>query len=484
MAGSDFSAKFVRPDEPQPLAERDVIAIGPDHDKGAHHVDNMYAERAISFRSILETGEVPSAGGIYAGNNQSIDWSSDDAYTRAIEQITKASQQRIAEDPATRALLEKPEWTREDRVEWERHTSEIVSDEMAKIPGLADYRIEPATSMVNEQKKDPLAEFATAKERITGVNGLAADIEANAGNIEFDCETMSITEGVVLQQIEDNMLPQAAAVEGSMKQSSAYYYATGMVTFLDDENPAPGGHAFIVSSATGNIVESTARPDNMQFAYQEMQPGYSFEDFIGGRMGMNPDTLYMTTITPEVSAQAQVDAKAIPFDTYLDAVGRRSDALITHMGEVGDAPEVDALQEFKNIQAVRPLMPMELDAAKGVVQFVQESADFQRADSSYAAYKEDLYELYESAKDDPEKLKAFESFLGEERAKFAAADAGVPYAVDIGEDNSIHSYGIAQAALGEIDAYQDDMPSQQAPQMERQGMEQNTSAHRLPTFGG
>ncbi len=180
--------------------------------------------------------------------------------------------------------MQKQEWSKEDRIVWEKNLAEIVSEQTAKIPGLDTYRNEDDYGGVT---------------RYNRVNNLSKDIEDNTAEIEFDCETMSITEGVILQKLENHYLD--STVPG-YKAATAYFYGTGeLVAGVGVEK---GGHAFIVSAITGNIIEGTADglipadPDGFENeTYKEASPrsmSQSFEDLAQGKLfiSKNADTAY------------------------------------------------------------------------------------------------------------------------------------------------------------------------------------------------
>lgn len=278
-----------------PLHERDIIEIAPA--KWDDDMPELFDPRVINFQHILATGAIPIRSPDDLGNpyalgpdqkndspgmaNQHIDWESEDAFTRALDQVKQATFDRIAQDPQLQELLQKPEWGREDRVEWEREVSAIVSQEMHKIPGLDKYRL------AGESEGDLTADY-----RATRLNDLATDIENGTATIEHDCETMSIFEGIILQQADNHLLPETAP-EDDYKVGSNYFYTSGYIKWNVEDGI--GGHAFIVSSATGNMIEGTDRPPSSNSSqYQEnVDPDYSFEDFVRNGIAFNKDeTIY------------------------------------------------------------------------------------------------------------------------------------------------------------------------------------------------
>lgn len=269
-------------------AEADVFAIGEHNGVSVDAEVNYQSERAVNFRYILETGHIPGIRSDYAdlGEQETyVDWDADDAYTRAVDQAHQAAVARIQEDPNLQRLLELESWDREDRIEWERGVSEIVSEEVDKIPGLDRYR----TPNYDEDpaQDDPSAPSPTPVFRI---NDLSSDILAGTSEIEYDCDIMAVTEGAIIQQIEDTHLPDQSTIDGSLKQASAYYMGSGQLIVINPDamETEPGYHAYIVSSATGAIIETTADPSEMQVSYLAPLAGYDFNDFVEGDTFFSP----------------------------------------------------------------------------------------------------------------------------------------------------------------------------------------------------
>lgn len=243
--------------------------------------------RAINFDLIVETGHVPlyrtipedlDVGKLEEERHrldQYIDFSSDDAFTRALARMELATQLRAQRELSD--LLEKPVWDRQDRVRWERELSRIVSEEMDKVPGLDSYRHRPLEGL-----DAPIADV-----RATRLNDLSVDIENNTTTIEHDCETMSIIEGIVLRNVEHDLLPAYEAVaEDNLRYAGSYFYVRGNAS-LNVRVREPGGHAWIASSVTGNFIEATYDPSthsrNRQYR-EHSDPGYGFDDLMAGRI--------------------------------------------------------------------------------------------------------------------------------------------------------------------------------------------------------
>ncbi len=268
-----------------PLHERDILEIAPP--KGEIFDDDIpenYDARVVNFQSILETGKIqqesytqdhPDAAPEY-WKSQYIDWDSDDAFTRAIDQVKNATFERIQNSPELTALLDKDAWNRDDRVTWEREISTIVSEELDKIPGLNEYRLAG-----NSEK------YPDTERRAIRLNDLSQDIENGTTTITFSCENMAAFEGVILQQAENHFLPDSAP-KGDFKTASNYFYVVGRVNFSPEDSYVMN-HAYIISSATANIIEAAKDPSKHFFSqYNEnVNPDYSFEDFVRGEMAVH-----------------------------------------------------------------------------------------------------------------------------------------------------------------------------------------------------
>ncbi len=260
-----------------PLRDRAIFRIYRKDDTLEGHKTN-----AVNFNHIIETGKIPSYASDldkYQSANQYIDWESDDAFTHTLGDIEQKVFAEIEKHPGMVNLLEKEKWTYGDRRDWERHVSEIVSDVVKKTPGFEEYRI-----------------GRDGARRAIRLNDLSEDIENGTKNIEFDCETMSVVEGILLQKVDNALLPETASeglfaskyrgLSADYKQGGNYFHASGGITFNDKDGDA-GGHTFIVTPL-GNIVESTdyTLPEDQPWlrskTYIESAGAYSLEKLARG----------------------------------------------------------------------------------------------------------------------------------------------------------------------------------------------------------
>jgi hypothetical protein len=89
---------------------------------------------------------------------------------------------------------------------------------------------------------------------------------------EFDCEQISIVTGLLMQSADTRVVEL-----GIRANPTQFYYMRGAVEVNHGGGVKTlGGHAFIASAATGNIIDATANPDIYkvtQITFQEMVAG-------------------------------------------------------------------------------------------------------------------------------------------------------------------------------------------------------------------
>ncbi|MFN3701076.1 MAG: hypothetical protein ACK4VI_06090 [Alphaproteobacteria bacterium] len=242
--------------------------------------------RVINFRLINSNGNIPELSRLDTSLNtvqyhrddyidwtsQRIDWNADDAFIQVYNQIADNVRYRIEHSETPLDLRAQESWTYEDRVAWEREISTIINDEINLVPGLSRYRMDI------EGYGDLLSETSPSF-----LNELSEDIENGTHRITFSCREMSVLEGSLLQRMDEEFLPRRTLDGDQYKVASNYFYVRGAVLFNPNDT-TPGGHAFVISSATGNIIESTY--DSQWGAispYKErVNPDMTFEDFVRG----------------------------------------------------------------------------------------------------------------------------------------------------------------------------------------------------------
>jgi hypothetical protein len=266
----------------------DYNYIEPTSALGASFPD-AYDSRLINFDLINETGRIPEVmawegtGGVFyqtdpsseQWGSQRIDWGADDAFNDAYQTILERSIERIEAHPDLYELRVQSSWGYEERATWERTISNIVSEEMDAIPGLDQYRT-----------GNP--DIPESSLRAQWVNALSTDIEGNTMSITNNCETMALIEGSILQRLDEHFLPSRTAEalrEGNLMVESNYFFVIGEVSY-NPSNTTPGAHAFVMSSATGNIIEATLDP-NVHFSdsyIESADSDWNFERFVRGEI--------------------------------------------------------------------------------------------------------------------------------------------------------------------------------------------------------
>ncbi len=294
---SDFSpaANNTPPPVPVPLNDRDKIPVVRTYNNG-----NSYNNiSVVNFNHILRTGDAHN-GADGDKSQYNIDWSSNDAFTRALKTIEDRSAARIQNDPGLQALLNKPGWIKPDREKWEKRLSEIVSEETDKIPGFGDYR---SIIKINGYK--------TVEQNISRLNDLTSDITNNTQQKRFDCGIMSMIEGSTLQKLENRFLSASAGgvASGDWKKPMSYFYATGGATLTAGEKL--GGHTFIFTP-TGNVIEGTIDPSyGKRSPYIKAATGSSLEQFVKGHSFVGQDGSVYGHYNQGMHIAARADAAAI-----------------------------------------------------------------------------------------------------------------------------------------------------------------------------
>jgi hypothetical protein len=241
------------------LAQQDRIALA----------DGFYM---TSGDRILETGKAH----IYEDGdsmNQNVNWGKDDAFNRAIDDITARAkenlQARMENDPELKAAFDRirasnpPADTPDpaDLATYDKALFEEVSKAHDGIQAFNDYRIDSD---------------ADVDYRTTNVNEIGND---SAHRIEHDCETMSIVEVAVATRLSKD--PDLLDGEGSR-----YFLAAGAVKY--NHSQETGGHAYIVAAnpyGEGDIaiIEATTDPSE-QYESPYKITDASLGNFVAGEV--------------------------------------------------------------------------------------------------------------------------------------------------------------------------------------------------------
>lgn len=226
--------------------------------------------RLISFPSIMRTGQIPQYDTLSMGNfqigNISVDLSRNDSYVRALNRITENTITALRGNSTIQQLLQKHPWDKEDRIVWENTLTNICIREMRSIPGLDTYRTDSDTNI----------------QRDRSLNRLSIDIDnRQQRRFEFDCEQMSLTLGIAMQRVESILLPSGTSAR-DLRLASSYYFVSGVVISEENGSSQRDGHAYNISSATGNIINAvTPSGDPYNNPYMRVgTPNYNFDTFV------------------------------------------------------------------------------------------------------------------------------------------------------------------------------------------------------------
>lgn len=154
-------------------------------------------------------------------------------------------------------LLAQPSWDKAQRVQYEKILSETIAASFDEQPLFSKYRPERG------QKAGDAGKDLT---HLTATDG-------------FDCDRMSVMKAIMSYRIEHALLDEKTG--GDLKKPTEYYVVGAGSTLQDGEtlDLAPHGHAAIVSSATGNVIEATSDKDTY---FEATNPSYNFKDFVAG----------------------------------------------------------------------------------------------------------------------------------------------------------------------------------------------------------
>lgn len=213
----------------------------------------LYPDRVVDFAGLdfVSAAEVlrtkrweQSIAFFNRGDAHMIDLDHTDAFTEHYH----AMRQRVETQLATHPLLAQPHWSRDERAYWEATLAGAILDEMTQVPLLGVYRTNRQLSPITGEPVLPTS----------SINALTA-------NHEFDCDKQTTVLALMMQQIENQLLPAEAADATSYHRQGQYFMGGGIIAAEGIEGyTAP--HAWLTSSATGNIVDVT-RPTT---PYQEV----------------------------------------------------------------------------------------------------------------------------------------------------------------------------------------------------------------------
>lgn len=224
-----------------------------------------------NFRAFLETGEMKFSG---PEGEVTIDFAKDDALTRAIKDVAEDALKQVQFSDEYRDLMEADPPSLEQRLAYEQVLSKAVFEGVEGIDGLNKYRLDQASAEASDMPES----MAYSKNEITSnnnLNSLSIDINGKADEnvsytTDFECEKMSALKGLIMQGVEDALLPPDDNTLGS---AGSYFNAQGGIYHIggisvpkmeqlvgEDEavKVKHGWHAFITSSKSGAVFEATA----------------------------------------------------------------------------------------------------------------------------------------------------------------------------------------------------------------------------------
>jgi hypothetical protein len=265
-------------------SERDILEIAVDDLIIKDDTPELGDDRVVNFQSIIKSGDVPLGNPVVGSYD--VDWEADDLFNERINEIEMNVTKRVSQHDALQDLINKPEWANQDRVSWEFHLSEIVSEEVNKVSGFEEYR---------SSSKNIIGTLFDGIDRESRANEISRDLETGGQAIEFDCELMTIVEGSIIQRVENTLLPEGSEEGGGYKEAGNYFYAQSQVSY-DPQRDDPDewrGHAYIISSVTGNIIEATADPDDNEHPYKfNVDSNFSFGEFIETGLAVTNGGIY------------------------------------------------------------------------------------------------------------------------------------------------------------------------------------------------
>lgn len=242
----------------------------------------------VSVRHIFATGQVPSTV-VDSDNtlikNHYIEWPTSaeagDLYVLALGGVVESVSKRIDDDEVMQRLLDpkNTHWDMSERVLWEAKLADITSYELANFEfdghkPFQNYRVFPG----DREDGADVGGHETAQARAVKLNDLAIDVLTGQDALEFDCEAMTLSELFVMRLVEAKHLPQDISPD-NLKGNALYYYAAGFALFPENS----GGHAYGISSVTGNIIEGTASPLHKTGMPYKITNAEGFSDHVLGK---------------------------------------------------------------------------------------------------------------------------------------------------------------------------------------------------------
>lgn len=333
-----------------------------------------------NFRTFIETGAMKFHG---PEGEITLDMSKDDALVRTIKDAVQDATREVRRSDEYRALMEADPPTIEQRLAYEQVLSKAVFDEIEEVDGLQKYRLDKGAVEANDMSDH----FAYSRNEIVSdnnLNSLSKDIDGKADmnvsyTTDFECEKMSAVKGMIMQIVEDSLLPPD---DGTLSSAGSYFNAQGgmymiggfvtpdlgeLVSKDDDVDVSRGWHAFVTSSKSGAVFEATAVqevevigqnfygadrmliPLNFDGHLPEQAPyNYNFAMLAaGGRVGYVP-------MDPQTPGQIHPDANFGDIKAY--QVGSNDQLFAERMMAI----QSGNLEKLDDLQKTIPQMSMDL----------------------------------------------------------------------------------------------------------------------------
>lgn len=190
------------------------------------HTLNMMAERISA-----PIAELRSASSQFCSNTDEIP---SDALSPALQALRTSEPMHFNRLYEMSKLLDQPEWTMQDRRNWEYYLVQSVAFE-------TDGRY-------GEYAKNGRSKGSLSKELADG---------------GWECELQSIVDGLVIHQVEARTLHE----DTGWKRPIPYYYISGKkIDSPAFEDYKRFGHAFLFSP-TGGVIETTLKHDNLMYRH-------------------------------------------------------------------------------------------------------------------------------------------------------------------------------------------------------------------------
>lgn len=333
--------------------------------------DGQASNYAVQLVRDLKASEIVSQFSLSADDmkrepDQTIDLNAGDEFTQALDAITLRAQARLEKSASIAGLMRKSDWSMQDRIEWERELALTESEERHRYPGLGAYR-----NIFNREH--------LAKKRPPRLNDLSEDIRNSTDDLEFDCEQMSAVDGLILDRLEGALLPARGR---GYKRAFPYARATGYIYMEFDvfngvkDDYVSGHHVFLISPATGSIIEATADPLAEEAVYRTALHGWNgVEGYLRGESvitHVEKKIIYYTSLPNDAEARLKVAAeKQESYVGQIQPLAGRAQKELGALQLIFSAyeaqPEVQRLNQILSGAAGRGLTAGETEELRGIL---------------------------------------------------------------------------------------------------------------------